>query len=78
MTKYLDLNVLRPNNWFLDKNKLENIRQAWREGKQHLFPAVFVTTIDGEFILLDGHCRAFAAWENGAQEIYSEIISFEH
>ena len=59
MTKYVTLNKLRPNNWFLDRKKLENIRMAWRDGKQHLLPAIFVTTIDGELSLLDGHCRAY-------------------
>jgi hypothetical protein len=73
MTKYVDLNKLRPNNWFLDKKKLENIRTALRDGKQHLLPAIFVTTIDGELSLLDGHCRAYVAWENGAMEILAQI-----
>ena len=78
MTKYVHLDKLRPNNWYLNVKKLENIRQAWRDGKQNLLPAVLVTTIDDELSLLDGHCRAFAAWENGAQAIWSNVVSLEH
>jgi hypothetical protein len=64
MTKYLELDKLRPNNWFLDKSKLNAIRQVWGRGDQQLLPAVIVTIIDGDYSLIDGHCRAFAALEN--------------
>ena len=74
MTKYVDINTLRPNNWFLDKKKLENIRKTWLNGKQHLLPAITVTIIDGELSLIDGHCRAYVARENGAAEIPARIV----
>ena len=74
MTKYVELNKLRPNNWFLNKKKLESVRRAWREGNQHLLPAVLVTEIDDQMGLLDGNCRAFSAWEFGAREILAEVI----
>lgn len=74
MTKYVELNKLRPNNWFLNKEKLESVRRAWREGNQHLLPAVLVTEIDDQLSLLDGNCRAFSAWEFGAREILAEVV----
>ena len=74
MTKYVELNKLRPNNWFLNKKKLESVRQAWRDGNQHLLPAVLVTEIDDQLSLLDGHCRAYSAWEFGARKILAEVI----
>ena len=77
MIKYVELCNLRPNNWFLDRNKLERIRKAWNDGKQELLPAVIVTMIDEELGLLDGHCRAFVAWENGARFIRSDVVSFD-
>jgi hypothetical protein len=61
MTQYIKLDKLRPNNWFLDRTKLNRIREAWNQGNQRLLPAVLVTIIDGEFSLVDGHCRAYAA-----------------
>jgi hypothetical protein len=77
MTKYVELDKLRPNNWFLDSKKLETVRQVWREGKQHLLLAVLVTTIDNELSLLDGHCRAFVAWENGILNVLANIESLD-
>jgi hypothetical protein len=77
MTRYVELDRLRPNKWFLDKKKLEIVRQVWRVGRQHLLLAVLVTTIDNELSLLDGHCRAFTAWENGAINIQANIVSLD-
>jgi hypothetical protein len=73
MTKYIMLDTLRPNNWFLDRNKLDRIREIWRDGNQGSLPAVEVILIDNEFSLIDGHCRAFVAMENGAGGIMAEI-----
>jgi hypothetical protein len=75
VTKYVPLDRLKPNNWFLNRKKLEMVRQVWRDGEQHLLQAVLVTTIDNELSLLDGHCRAFVAWENGAIDILADIES---
>jgi hypothetical protein len=77
MTRYVELDKLRPNNWFLDRKKLEIVRHIWRTGRQHLLLAILVTTIDNELSLLDGHCRAFVAWENGALEIQANIVSLD-
>ncbi len=73
MTQYIELERLRPNNWFLDRTKLNRIRDAWSQGNQRLLPAVLVTIIDGEYSLIDGHCRAFVAFENGSWGILAEI-----
>lgn len=75
MTKYVALDRLKPNSWFLNRKKLDIVRQIWRDGNQHLLHAILVTTIDNELSLLDGHCRAFVAWENGAIDILADIES---
>jgi hypothetical protein len=74
MTQYVKLDKLRPNNWFLDKAKLDGIREVWQRGDQYLLPAVVVTLIDNEYSLVDGHCRAYVALENGAWGILAEIV----
>jgi len=74
MIKFVNLDELRPNNWFIDKAKLNRIREIWQRGDQHLLPAVAVTIIDNEFCLFDGHCRAYVALENGAGVILADII----
>jgi hypothetical protein len=74
MTKFVKLDQLRPNNWFLDKIKLDRIREIWKRGDQNLLPAVMVTIIDDELSLIDGHCRAYVALENGAGGILADVI----
>ena len=32
-------------------------------------PPVLVSEIDGQLALIDGHCRAYTAWERGEREI---------
>jgi hypothetical protein len=77
MIQYLKLDNLRPNNWFLDKAKLESIRNVWKKGEQYLLPAIHVTLVDNEYSLIDGHCRAFVAIEYGVRLIRAEIIEPE-
>ena len=74
MVRYLKLDDLRPNNWFLDRAKLNAIREIWKRGEQYLLPAVLVTLIDSEYGLIDGHCRAYVALENGIREIAAELV----
>ncbi len=47
------------------------------KGSSIISIAILVTTIDNELSLLDGHCRAFVAWENGALEIQANIVSLD-
>ncbi len=74
MLRFVNIDMLRPNNWFLDKAKLESIRKVWNRGEQYLLPVVQVTLIDNEYSLIDGHCRAFVALEHGAGAIAVEIV----
>jgi hypothetical protein len=74
MIRHLGLSQLRPNNWFLNRVKLENIRNIWSEGRQHQLPPVEVALIDNEYTLIDGHCRAYVALENGSRRIMAEIV----
>lgn len=69
----VNLRRLRPNNWYLNREKLDRVRNVWRQGKQADLPPVLITTIDGELCLIDGHSRAYAAFENGCA-----VISAEH
>ncbi|MEW6686782.1 MAG: ParB/RepB/Spo0J family partition protein [Candidatus Edwardsbacteria bacterium] len=69
----LKIKDLRPNNWFINKAKLDKVREAWRRGEQELLPPVLVTRIDGELSLIDGHARAYAALENGLSEIRAVV-----
>jgi hypothetical protein len=78
MTKFVNINGLRPNNWFLDKSKLEHIREVWNKGEQGELPAIVVTSIDNELSLIDGHCRAYVAMENGAGAILADIVEPSH
>jgi hypothetical protein len=71
---FVNLDKLRPNNWFLDKSKLESIRKVWDRGEQFRLPAIQVTLIDNEYSLVDGHCRAFVALEHGLWVIPVDIV----
>lgn len=71
-TKWVELLTLRPNNWYLNQAKLEQVRQAWRDGRQDQLPPVLITTIDDVLSLIDGHSRAFAAYERGQTLIKAE------
>lgn len=74
MTKYVELDRLRPNNWFLDRKKLDRIREIWLRGEQKSLPNILVVTIETDLSLIDGHCRAYVAWENGARGITSNVV----
>lgn len=68
-TMLVRIDALRPNNWYISRAKLDRVRSAWRRGEQASLPPVLVTRIDGELSLIDGHARAYAAYENGVPEI---------
>ena len=74
MLRLLDL---RPNNWYLNREKLERVRAAWDRGEQEELPPVLVSEIDGELSLIDGHSRAFAAFERGETHINATIQDLE-
>lgn len=67
------LRNLRPNNWYINGAKLEKVRQVWQRGQQDSLSPVLVTRIDGELSLIDGHSRAYAAFENGDDSIRAVI-----
>jgi hypothetical protein len=69
----IQLDQLRPNNWYLNKQKLDRVREAWRNGRADDLPPVTVTCIDGQWSLVDGHSRAFVAWENGSSRILAVV-----
>jgi len=77
MTKFVEINRLRPNNWYLDRKKLERIRGIWSRGEQNSLPNILVVTIEDDLSLIDGHCRAFVAWENGADGIASTVVRLD-
>lgn len=73
LRQWVDLLALRPNNWYLNQAKLDQVRQAWRDGQQDQLPPVLITTIDEQLSLIDGHSRAFAAYEQGQQRIQAKF-----
>lgn len=60
---------LQPSNWYLNQAKLERIREAWASGNQADLPPVLITQINEKLCLIDGHSRAYAAYENNSQRI---------
>ena len=54
---------LTPNNWYINRDKLNSIRKAWKQDSQNTLPPVLVSIIDGTYSLIDGHSRTYAAWE---------------
>lgn len=75
--KELPIKKLRPNNFYINKDKLEKIRKIYNEDKNPVFPPVLVGIIDGEYALIDGHSRAMAAFENGKEFISAQIHPIE-
>jgi hypothetical protein len=69
MTTSVEISKLRPTFWYLERSKLEVIREVWRRGDESLLPPILVTYIDNEPTLIDGHCRAYVALINGATHI---------
>jgi hypothetical protein len=69
--------MLRPNNWYINRAKLQRVREAWRNGRQHALPPVLVSKIDRRLALIDGHSRAYAAYENGREEIEADLVRLE-
>lgn len=71
--RYLLVDELRPNNWFLSQEKVDRARR-----ENHPAAPVQVARIDGEWALLDGHSRAYVAWERGEGEIVAEVVEADH
>ena len=68
---------LRPNNWYINRAKLDSVREAWQRGEQSKLPPVDVANIDGVLSLIDGHSRAFAALERGESHIEANVSTLE-
>lgn len=75
--KELPIRDLIPNNFYINKEKLEKIRNIYSEDKNPVFPPVLVGIINGEYALIDGHSRTMAAFENGKKFIYAQIHPIE-
>lgn len=73
----VNLLALRPNNWYINRAKLDRVRAAWRRGEQDRLPPVLVAEIDGQLSLIDGHSRAYAAFERGATHIPALVRDLE-
>lgn len=70
---FILLDELRPNNWFLSQEKVDRARQAMAP-----LPPVQVARIDGEWALLDGHSRAYVAWERGEEGVEAVEVAADH
>ena len=69
----VNLIELKPNNWFINSAKLDRVREAWLNGMQDMLPPILVSEIDGTLALIDGHSRAYAAYENGRIRINADL-----
>ncbi|MCD4848965.1 MAG: hypothetical protein K8R76_12330 [Candidatus Aegiribacteria sp.] len=72
-SRMVPLAELRPNNWYVNRAKLDRILDAWVNNEQKNLPPVLITRIDGELSLIDGHARAVAALLNGAIKIAAQF-----
>ncbi len=59
-TMYLLLDDLRPSNSFLNQENVERVRAS----RAPLVP-VQVARVGNEWVLVEGHSRAYVAWERG-------------
>lgn len=75
--KELPIRDLIPNNFYINKEKLEKIRIIYSEDKNPVFPPVLVGIINEEYVLIDGHSRTMAAFENDKKFIYAQIHPIE-
>jgi len=75
MTERYSLNTLRPNNWYLNEDKVRRVREAWSKGEQDLLPPVLVVRIDDHWALIDGHSRAWVALEHGEVDILGMTLN---
>ena len=69
----IELLDLQPNNWYISREKLDRVREVWERGLQDNLPPVLVSYIDGQASLIDGHSRAYAAYERGVTKILAHI-----
>lgn len=68
---------LIPNNFYLNEDKIRSVRQAYESNNQKVLPPVTVAVIGEEYSLIDGHSRAFVAFENGEKDIIAEVYPIE-
>ena len=68
---------LRPNNWYINRAKLDWVRKAWQREEQDALPPVDVALVDSALSLIDGHSRAFAALERGETHICAVLSNLE-
>lgn len=73
--QFMNIDQLVPNNHYLNEEKLSAIRTCYEKQEETYLPPVLITKLDGEYLLLDGHARAFVAFENGDVQI--ETIEVE-
>ncbi len=75
--QWVSLEDLRPNNWYINRAKLDSVRVAWQRGEQNTLLPVEVASIDGDLSLIDGHSRALAAFERGETHIEAMVRDVE-
>lgn len=73
----IEILKLKPNNWFLNSDKISKMRKIYKKKKNSVLPPILISKIHDEYSIIDGHSRAFVAWENGKQFINAEIQDLE-
>ena len=64
---------LRPNSWYLSSEKLDRMHRIYESGMEKTLPPISAVEIDGTLALIDGHCRAYVAWERGIETLPAAI-----
>lgn len=73
----ISIEKLIPNNFYLNEDKVKSVRQAYANNNQDKLPPVTVGVIGEEYSLIDGHSRAFVAFENGEEDILAKVYPIE-
>lgn len=73
----ISIEKLIPNNFYLNEDKVKRVREAYAKNNQEILPPVTVGIIGEEYSLIDGHSRAFVAFENGEKDILAEVYPIE-
>lgn len=70
----INLLDLQPSQFYLSEAKIERIETWFDPAHLENFKPIPIKKIDGKWILVDGHTRAFLAWQAGLASIPIEMI----
>jgi hypothetical protein len=68
---------LRPSQLYLNSEKVEAVRKSVGKGSVAQLLPIYVKQMGGDFMITDGHHRAFVAWLNGETAVPTIIDTDE-